>query len=488
MPENQYYKEKYRPQFHFSPEDNWMNDPNGMVYYEGEYHLFYQYHPFDTVWGPMHWGHAVSRDLIHWEHLPIALHPDEHGAIFSGSAVVDHNDSTGFFNRNSGLVAIFTHSDGSKQSQSLAYSNDKGRTWTKYKGNPVLIEETLPDFRDPKVFWHEETRKWVMILAAGNHVRIYTSDNLKDWNFASTFGEKSGSHAGVWECPDLFELPVGSNPDEAKWVMIVSIGNEETYTEGSRTQYFIGDFNGKTFINHNSDETVLWIDHGRDNYAGVTWSNIPDEDERRIFLGWMSNWKYAHQTPTKAWRGAMTLPRELKLAATKGGVRLFQTPIIETDLLRKEKLIWENRKIDSNDDNNILDINGKTIEIIAVFELNTASAFGFKVRKSEEEQAIIGYNVNNESLFIDRRHSGELSFNPFFADKHTVTIEPIDNKIKLHLFIDWSSVEVFANNGELVMTDLIFPAGYSEELELFASDGDVQLVSLEIYRLASIWE
>jgi fructan beta-fructosidase len=327
-----------------------------------------------------------------------------------------------------------------------------------------------------------------MILAAGNHVRIYTSDNLKDWNFASTFGEKSGSHAGVWECPDLFELPVGSNPDEAKWVMIVSIGNEETHTEGSRTQYFIGDFNGKTFINHNSDEKVLWIDHGRDNYAGVTWSNIPDEDERRIFLGWMSNWKYAHQTPTKAWRGAMTLPRELKLAATKGGVRLFQTPIIETDLLRKEKLIWENRKIDSNDDNNILDINGKTIEIIAVFELNTSSAFGFKVRKSEEEQAIIGYNVNNESLFIDRRHSGELSFNPFFADKHMVTIEPIDNKVKLHLFIDWSSVEVFANNGELVMTDLIFPAGYSEELELFASDGDVQLVSLEIYRLASIWE
>lgn len=488
-----YYTEPHRPQFHFTPESNWMNDPNGMVYYEGEYHLFYQYHPHDTIWGPMHWGHAVSKDLVHWEHLPIALSPDENGAIFSGSAVVDWNDSTGFFNGKSGLVAIFTHADqypGSerpRQRQSLAYSTDKGRTWNMYKGNPILSDIRITDFRDPKVFWHKNTKMWIMILAAGDHVRIYTSHDLKTWNFASEFGSEVGSHAGVWECPDLFELPVDGKNKNKKWVMIVSIGNEAVYAEGSRTQYFIGDFDGSTFTNENSKETVLWLDYGRDNYAGVTWSDVPAEDGRRIFIGWMSNWKYANETPTKVWRSAMTLPRELKLVRTNDGVRLSQTPIMEIESLRKEKAKLANFTINEHVANVLSKIKSNAFELLVEFELDTASVFGFKIRMSKDEKTIIGYNVTEKKLFIDRQSSGETSFNPFFACKHDAILEPEQNRIKMHIFVDWSSVELFANNGELVMTDLIFPDNNSQGLELFAVDGNVQLKSLDFYDLESCW-
>ncbi|TWE01029.1 levanase [Neobacillus bataviensis] len=490
---DKYYTETYRPQFHFTPESNWMNDPNGMVYFEGEYHLFYQYHPYDTIWGPMHWGHAVSKDLIHWEHLPIALSPDENGAIFSGSAVVDWNDSTGFFNGGSGLVAIFTHADQysnserPRQRQSLAYSNDKGRTWNMYKGNPILSDISITDFRDPKVFWHENTKMWVMILAAGNHVRIYTSHDLKTWNFASEFGSDTGSQAGVWECPDLFELPVDGKNENKKWVMIVSIGNDAAYAEGSRTQYFIGDFDGSTFTNENSKETVHWLDFGRDNYAGVTWSDVPAEDGRRLFIGWMSNWKYANETPTKVWRSAMTLPRELNLVTTIDGVRISQTPITELETLRKENTKFENILINENVANVLSNIKGKAFELRAEFELETASVFGFKVRMSNDEKTIIGYNVTEKKLFIDRQNSGETSFNPFFACKHEAILEPKNNRIKMQIFVDWSSVEVFANNGELVMTDLIFPDCNSQGLELFAVDGNVHLTSLDFYDLKSCW-
>jgi fructan beta-fructosidase len=441
----------------------------------------------------MHWGHAVSKNLIHWDHLPIALSPDKNGTIFSGSAVVDWNDSTGFFNGGFGLVAIFTHgdqypgSDRPRQRQSLAYSTDKGRTWKMYEGNPVLTEENFTDFRDPKVFWHENTNKWVMILAAGNHVRIYTSHDFKTWDFASEFGIEAGSHEGVWECPDLFKLPVDGNTTDNKWVMIVSIGNEPNYVEGSRTQYFIGDFDGSTFINENSDKTVLWLDHGRDNYAGVTWSDIPAKDGRRLFIGWMSNWKYANETPTKVWRSAMTLPRELKLISTNKGVRLIQTPVMELKTLRKVDTKWENIIINNSMANILSEINGKTFEIIAEFELDTASMFGFNVRMSKEEKTVIGYKVNEQKLFIDRENSGETSFNPFFACNHAVILEPKQNRIKMHIFVDWSSVEVFANNGELVMTDLIFPNSTSEGLELFAVDGNAKLLSLNFYHLKSSW-
>jgi fructan beta-fructosidase len=484
-------KEKFRPQFHFTPQSNWMNDPNGMVYYAGEYHLFYQYHPFGTTWGPMHWGHAVSTDLIHWDHLPIALAPDEYGAIFSGSAIVDWNNSTGFFNGGSGLVAIFTHadqypgSDRPRQRQSLAYSTDHGRTWTKYEGNPVLTEESITDFRDPKVFWHEETNKWIMILAAGDHVRIYTSPDLKTWSFASEFGIDAGSHAGVWECPDLFKLPVDGNNGHHKWVMIVSIGNESAYEEGSRTQYFIGDFDGITFTNGNPHDTVLWLDHGRDNYAGVTWSDIPNEDGRRLFLGWMSNWKYANETPTDAWRSAMTLPRELKLVDSAYGVRLVQTPVTEFEKIRQEKYSWEELML-VPERNILTDVSGDMVEIIAEFELGSATEFGFKVRKSASEETIIGYDAVGKSLFIDRFNSGVTDFNKFFPCKHGAPLSAKNNRIKMQIFVDWSSVEIFGNDGELAITDQIFPDPMSKGLDLYTKDGNVKLVSLVIYQLGSI--
>jgi fructan beta-fructosidase len=482
--------ETFRPQFHFSPEANWMNDPNGMVYYEGEYHLFYQYHPFGTTWGPMHWGHAVSKDLIHWDHLPIALAPDKNGAIFSGSAVVDWNDTTGFFNGESGLVAVFTHadnypdSDRPRQRQSLAYSTDNGRTWTKYDGNPVLEEESITDFRDPKVFWHKETNKWIMILAAGNHVRLYTSKDLKTWAFASEFGREAGSHAGVWECPDLFKLPVNGNPNHNKWVMIVSIGNESTYVEGSRTQYFIGEFDGLTFTNDYSNDTILWLDHGRDNYAGVTWSDIPNEDGRRIFLGWMSNWKYANETPTVSWRSAMTIPRELTLTESSDGVRIIQNPISELEKIRQEKYSWDELMIKPNE-NILSNVSGDQLEIIAEFELESSTEFGFKLRKSDSEETIIGYDAAEKSLFVNRIRSGMTEFNGYFPCTHSAPLSINNNRVRMRIFVDWSSVEIFGNDGEIAITDQIFPDPASQGLELYTKDGNVKLVSLLIFQLES---
>ncbi|NND62558.1 MAG: glycoside hydrolase family 32 protein, partial [Flavobacteriaceae bacterium] len=311
--ETSLYAEKFRPQFHFSPPEKWMNDPNGLVYHNGIYHLFYQFYPEDVVWGPMHWGHAVSEDLIHWEHKPIALYPDELGYIFSGSAVVDIENTSEFGTaENPPLVAIYTYHlmEGEKagrndfQTQGIAFSLDNGETWTKYEGNPVIGNTDIRDFRDPKVFWDEERSKWVMALVAGDHVKLYDSSNLKDWRLLSEFGKEVGAHGGVWECPDLFKLKVEESEEE-KWVLLVSI-NPGAPNGGSGTQYFVGDWDGTTFSSNQSHE---WIDLGRDNYAGVTFNNVPDDT--RKFIGWMSNWDYAQSTPTKGWRSAMTLPRDV---------------------------------------------------------------------------------------------------------------------------------------------------------------------------------
>ncbi|RME99284.1 MAG: glycoside hydrolase family 32 protein, partial [Bacteroidetes bacterium] len=300
------YQEAHRPQFHFSPPTMWMNDPNGMVFFEGEYHLFYQYYPDSTVWGPMHWGHAVSKDLLHWEHLPIALAPDEHGYIFSGSAVVDWENSSGFgVDELPPLVAIFTYHDpiaeregrDDFQTQGIAYSNDRGRSWVKYDGNPVLPNPGIRDFRDPKVIWDTESQRWIMVLAAGDHIRFYASKDLKHWRYLSSFGQRLGAHGGVWECPDLFPMKVEGSGDQ-RWVLLVSI-NPGAPNGGSGTQYFVGRFEDDRFkldaefaynLNRMQDSVkAVWLDYGRDNYAGVTWSDIPFELDRRIFIGWMSN-------------------------------------------------------------------------------------------------------------------------------------------------------------------------------------------------------
>ena len=314
-----YYKELYRPQFHFTPEKNWMNDHNGLVFFEGEYHLFYQYNPFGINWGHMSWGHAVSEDLVHWDHLPVALNEEDGIMIFSGSAVVDWKNKSRFGrNGQPPLVAIYTghRSSNQNQSQCIAYSNYEGRSWTKYKGNPVLQNPGTKDFRDPKVIWYEETNKWIMSLAVGNYVNFYSSPDLKKWEFESEFGSGEGAHGGVWECPDLFPLRINGENTQ-KWVLLVSM-NPGGPNGGSATQYFVGDFNGHKFTNELKQ--IRWIDYGKDNYAGVTWSDIPDEDGRRIFIGWMNNWQYAQTVPTNPWRSSQTIPRELELKTYSEGI------------------------------------------------------------------------------------------------------------------------------------------------------------------------
>ncbi|HZH37827.1 MAG TPA: glycoside hydrolase family 32 protein, partial [Flavisolibacter sp.] len=305
------YNEPHRPQIHFTPKTAWMNDPNGMVYHNGTYHLFYQHNPDSTVWGPMHWGHATTKNLVHWQHQPVKLFPDSLGTIFSGSAVVDVNNTSGFGSKGKvPLVAIFTHHNpvmekagrNDFQYQSLAFSLDEGKTWTKYTGNPVVKNPGIRDFRDPKVMWHQGSGKWIMTLATLDRVTFYSSSNLKDWLKESEFGKELGAHGGVWECPDLFPLEYNG---EQVWVLLVSI-NPGGPNGGSATQYFTGRFDGKTFTPLQTD--TQWIDYGPDNYAGITWSNT---GKRKIFLGWMSNWQYAAAVPTQTWRSAMTIPRDL---------------------------------------------------------------------------------------------------------------------------------------------------------------------------------
>nr|WP_281367175.1 glycoside hydrolase family 32 protein [Paenibacillus phytorum] len=488
--QNSYYNEPYRPQYHFSQEANWMNDPNGMVYYEGEYHLFYQYHPNSTHWGPMNWGHAVSRDLVHWEHLPIALKPDENGYVFSGSAVVDWNNTSGLGTdpQNPPLIAIFTHAK-DKQVQSLAYSNDKGRTWEMYKGNPIMANTPSADWRDPKVFWYDGTKTWVMILAAGQKAMLYTSPNLKEWNYVSEFGKPNGAADGVWECPDLFALPVDGDSNRKKWVLTVSINNGAV-AGGSGMQYFVGDFDGTKFTNDNPASSVLWADYGADFYAGVTWSDAPNNNDNRLWLGWMSNWQYANDTPTSTWRSAYSTVRKLELKTLPEGIRLVQKPVSQLEQLRKSvKSVYNQEILPGN--KTLTDVSGDTLEIVAEFQVNsntTADEFGFKVRKGEHEQTIVGYNRKKSSLFVDRSQSGSSNFNDQFAKVHAAPLTVQNQKVKMHIFVDRSSAEVFGNDGEKVITDQIFPDASSVGVELYAANGKVSLDSLQIYSLDKVWK
>ncbi|ARV47204.1 levanase [Bacillus subtilis] len=485
-----YYDEDYRPQYHFTPEANWMNDPNGMVYYAGEYHLFYQYHPYGMQWGPMHWGHAVSKDLVTWKHLPVALYPDEKGTIFSGSAVVDRNNTSGFqTGEEKPLVAIYTQDREGHQVQSIAYSNDKGRTWTKYAGNPVIPNPGKKDFRDPKVFWYEKENKWVMLLAAGDRILIYTSKNLKEWTYASEFGQGQGSHGGVWECPDLFELPVDGNPNQKKWVMQVSVGNGAV-SGGSGMQYFVGDFDGTHFKNENPSDKVLWTDYGKDFYAAVSWSDIPSSDGRRLWLGWMSNWQYANDVPTSPWRSAASIPRELKLKTLTGGVRVVQTPVKELQTIRGTSKKWKNQTISPASQNVLAGLSGDAYELHAEFQVSPGSApeFGFKVRTGENQFTKVGYDRKNTKLFVDRSESGNVTFNPTFnTGIQTAPLKPVNGNIKMRIFVDRSSVEVFGNDGQQVITDIILPDRSSKGLELYAVNGGVKLKSLTIYPLKKVW-
>lgn len=478
-----YYDETYRPQFHFTPEANWMNDPNGLVYYAGEYHMFYQYHPYSENWGPMHWGHAVSTDLVNWKQLPIALAPDSNGDIFSGSAVIDWNNTAGFGKE--AMIAIYT-SNGTNQKQSIAYSTDKGRTWTKYAGNPVIPNPGITDFRDPKVFWHSGTNKWVMTLAAGDRVKIYTSTNLKNWTFASDFGATQGNHGGVWECPDLFPLNVDGGAT-TKWVMVVS--NSGAPAGGSGWQYFVGTFNGTTFINDNPAATTLWGNYGSDDYAGVTFSDIPAADGRRIMIPWESNWNYSGSVPLAVWRGHMGIPKTLSLKTYLEGVRLVQAPVTELNSLRNTASTWGTTVITPG--TNILSgLSSDSFEIEAEFQASTSTAyeFGFKVRGSATQHTTIGYIRGSSQMFVDRAPSGTTNFGGGFSALHAAYMAPDANgKVKLRFYVDRDSVEVFGNDGKVMISDLIFPDRNSRSLELYTNDGNVTLTSLKYYPMKKAW-
>ncbi|MFN9721551.1 MAG: glycoside hydrolase family 32 protein, partial [Planctomycetota bacterium] len=477
-----YYQEPFRPQFHFTPEMNWMNDPNGLVYYDGEYHLFYQHNPHANEWGHMSWGHAVSKDLVHWKHLPIALH-DEYGVMaFSGSAVVDQENTSGFgVNGKPPMVAIYTGHSAGLQTQDIAFSNDRGRTWTKYEGNPVLdIGEA--DFRDPKVFWHSPSKRWVMVvtLAVQKKLQFYGSPNLKDWTLLSEFGPAGVPNKPNWECPDIFELPIENEPGRTRWVLEADMGGG-AIAGGSGGEYFTGVFDGTSFVADSKESQ--WVDFGRDFYAPVSWSNIPASDGRRLWIGWMNNWETA-LNPTSPWRSAMSIPRELTLRRISGQLRLCQRPVRELQLLRTDSVRLKNVELKSETRN--IGLRGQQLEVIAVFNPGDAREFGMRVLKGTNQETVVGYDVKSQSLFIDRIRSGNVDFHPAFPGRHRGPLIPDDSgQIRLHLFVDASSVEVFGNDGETVVTDLVFPDVGSAGAEVYSFDGTCNLVECEVYRLKS---
>jgi fructan beta-fructosidase len=482
-----FYQEAHRPQFHFSPREKWMNDPNGMVFHNGEYHLFYQYYPEGLVWGPMHWGHAVSKDMIRWEHLPIALYPDSLGLIFSGSVVVDKNNTSGFGSKeNPALVAVFTYHSMEKekagrtdyQYQGIAFSNDNGREWTKYDGNPVLGNQGVKDFRDPKVFWHQPSNKWVMALAVKDHVELWQSANLKSWDKLSDFGFDYGDHGGVWECPDLFQVEVEGSKLR-KWILIVSI-NPGGPNGGSATQYFVGDFDGKTFTSETKKTDTLWLDYGPDNYAGVTWSNMPDD--RSTFFGWMSNWAYAQEVPTAPWRSANTIPRELSLKNVNGQLHLKSSPSPEVQALVTKNTPTTDLSI--QDSLEVADA-GFNFNMTMISGVVDKKDFSLEFFNDKNEFIAIGYDSRQNRFFIDRTHSGKTDFSKNYPLEVYAPRISNENSISFTVVKDVSSVEVFFDDGVSVMTSLFFPTEDLTRLKV-RSNGNV-VRKFEAKQLGAIW-
>ena len=467
-------REKFRPTYHFSPLYGWMNDPNGMVYKDGEYHLFYQYNPYGSKWGNMSWGHAISQDLVNWKHLPVAIAPDALGTIFSGSAVVDFDNTAGF--GAGAIIAIYTQNS-DRQVQSIAYSTDNGRTFTKYENNPVLTSEAR-DFRDPKVFWYESTKRWIMVLAVGQEMQIFSSPNLKDWTFESRFGEGQGAHGGVWECPDLFELPVEGTNDK-KWVLLCNLNPGGPFG-GSATQYFVGSFNGKEFVNESPSKTK-WMDWGKDHYATVTWSDAPDN--RRIAIAWMSNWQYANDVPTSQYRSPNSVPRDLSLFTVDGETYLQSAPSPE---LLKLRDVSKKRSFKVNGTRIIKDMiagNEGAYEIELTIENQHADVIGFRLYNDKGEEVDMQYDMKEKKFSMDRRKSGEVGFNENFPMLTWTTIESGKDELKLRLFVDKSSVEAFGDGGRFVMTNQVFPSEPYTHIDFYSKGGAYKVDSFVIYKL-----
>lgn len=420
-------REQYRPLYHHTPQYGWMNDPNGMFYKDGEWHLCYQWNPYGSQWENMTWGHSVSKDLIHWEPLPTAIEPDAIGTIFSGSCVVDKNNTAGY--GKNAIIAFYT-SAAEAQTQSMAYSTDGGRTFKKYEKNPVLTSSAA-DFRDPHLFWHKETHKWIMPLAVGQEMQFYSSVNLKDWTYESSFGKEYGNHDGVWECPDLMPLPVRGT-GQTKWMLLCNINPGGPFG-GSATQYFIGQFDGHKFTCESKPEVTKWMDYGKDHYATVTFDNAPEG--RRVAIVWMSNWQYAGTVPTKQFRSANALPRDLALFTDGSETYCSVLPSKEVDALRGAKVKKPTEACEL-----VVDVKGS-------MELTLSNAKG--------EQVAMRYDPQKQTFAMDRTKSGNVSFSEAFP---TETVAPTHGQLKqLRIFIDRSSIEVFDADGKLSMTNLVFP-------------------------------
>ncbi|MCU0450989.1 MAG: glycoside hydrolase family 32 protein [Bernardetiaceae bacterium] len=465
--------EHWRPRFHFAPPRHWTNDPNGLVYFQGEYHLFYQHNPFDKKWGHMSWGHAVSKNLLDWEHLPVAIAEDT-AMIFSGSAVVDTANLSGFATGPGGcLVAIYTaHRDlgGGKthQTQHIAYSNDRGRTFTKYAGNPVLDLQQA-DFRDPDVFWHAPTRRWIMVvqLPQPRKTLFYASNDLKKWTKLSEFGP-AGNPEAIWECPELVQLPVENEPGQQKWVYLLSAAGPYPGYQGM--QYFVGEFDGTTFRNEYPADQALYVDYGRDFYAAIGYNHLPDD--RRIIIGWMANWAYAGQTPAHPWRHVMSIPRELALRRTPAGYRLVQRPVRELAQARPPGA--ELDPIELDDEPHSLDggaVTGRVLDLELAFEQDDAQQFGLRLFEQGDQYVEIGYLPATGQLYLDRSRAGVAPTSERFSQRDSAAVPLTDRQLKLRVLIDRSTVEVFAQDGQVVLSNAVFPLPQQRGVSFFAKDG-----------------
>ena len=472
-------RETYRPVYHHTPMYGWMNDPNGMFYKDGVYHLYFQYNPYGSMWANMTWGHSTSTDLTHWTYEGTAIVPDAWGAIFSGSCVVDKDNTAGF--GKGAVVAFYTSAKstpwGDVQSQSMAYSLDNGKTFIKYEHNPILTS-TERDFRDPKVFWYAPGKHWVMMLAVGQEMQIYSSGNLKEWKKESSFGAMQGAHGGVWECPDLVEVAVEGSK-EKKWVLICNLNPGGPFG-GSAAQYFVGSFDGKKFVNESPTQTK-WLDWGKDNYATVTWSNAPAG--RCIALGWMSNWQYANSVPTTQYRSANTLARDLTLYRVGGELYLKSKPSPEIKKARAEEKKIPTFEVKGNYEvASLLADNKGAYEIEMAIENKGTSKIDFSLMNEKGEKVAMYYDVVRKQFVMDRSASGIVGFSRDFP---AVTVAPVRNtdQIHLRLFIDRSSVEAFGEEGEYVMTNLVFPAEPYNRMVFSSDKGSYIVKSMNVYRL-----
>jgi sucrose-6-phosphate hydrolase SacC (GH32 family) len=469
-----------RPTFHFSPARNWMNDPNGLVWHGGEYHLFFQYNPLGNDWGNISWGHAVSPDLTRWEELPVALEHSETEHVFSGSVVVDHANTSGLGQAcTPAMVAVYTSHDlrTGHQGQSLAWSLDKGRTWTRHAANPVL-DIGSADFRDPKVFWYTDGGYWVMVvaLAAEHLVRLYRSDDLVAWDYLSDFGP-AGAIDDVWECPDLFPVPVDGNPEQVRWLLVVSVQGGAP-AGGSGMQYFVGDFDGTTFTAESRDaaDGPAWVDYGADYYAAVSFSDEPHG--RRLLIGWMSNWLYAKDVPTQPFRGSMSAPRAYELRTRGDRLLLVQRPVLET----RPAITYRSGPRDLGPGLHPLPDHCFATNLILTAEIETRTAQRVEVwvRVGDEERTVVGYDPTDQAIYLDRTNSGQVSFNPDFGAVHRAPHDPDNGVLRLELHVDSTSLEVYADGGRVVITDQIFPSTRSNGIALRIQGGNATLRTLTV--------